>query len=83
MGQFGAREGVGDFAGTVSVNKSDLEKAEENAEKVYSKSEGIQEHDLVFGNVRRAHTLSCVRFFATPWTSPPGSSIHGIFQARI
>ena len=29
MGQFGAREGVGDFAGTVSVNKSDLEKADE------------------------------------------------------
>ena len=29
IGQFGAREDVGDFAGTVSVNKSDLEKAEE------------------------------------------------------
>ena len=61
----------------------DLEKTEENAEKVYSKSEGIQEHDLIFGNVRHARTLSCVRFFANPWTSPPGSTIHGIFQARI
>ena len=29
--------------------------------------------------------LSCVRFFMTPWTdnSPPGSSVHGIFQARM
>ena len=30
-------------------------------------------------------SLSCVWLFATPWTvcSPPGSSVHGIFQARI
>ena len=31
--------------------------------------------------------LGCVRFFATPWAvtdcSPPGSSVHGILQARI
>ena len=29
--------------------------------------------------------LSCVLLFATPWTShsPPGSSVHGIFQTRI
>ena len=27
--------------------------------------------------------LSHVWLFATPWTSLPGSSIHGIFQARI
>ena len=28
--------------------------------------------------------LSCVWLFVTPWTvSPPGSSVHGIFQARI
>ena len=26
---------------------------------------------------------SCVQLFATHWTSPPGSSIHGIFQAKI
>ena len=26
--------------------------------------------------------LSCVCLFATPWTSPPGSSVHGILQAR-
>ena len=25
---------------------------------------------------------SCVRLFVTPWTSPPGSSVHGISQAR-
>ena len=30
----------------------------------------------------RALSLSRVRLFATPW-SPPGSSVHGIFQARI
>ena len=30
-------------------------------------------------------SLSCVRLLVTPWTacSPPGSSIHGIFQARV
>ena len=27
-------------------------------------------------------SLSCVRLFATPWTVP-GSSVHGIFQARV
>ena len=27
--------------------------------------------------------LSRVRLFATPWTSLPGSSVHGILQARI
>ena len=28
--------------------------------------------------------LSCVQFFLTPWAvTPPGSSIHRIFQARI
>ena len=28
--------------------------------------------------------LSCVRLFVTPWTlAPPGSSVHGILQARI
>ena len=28
-------------------------------------------------------SLHCVQLFATPWTdySPPGSSVHGIFQA--
>ena len=32
-----------------------------------------------------AQLLSHVHLFATPWTiaCPPGSSIHGIFQARI
>ena len=29
-------------------------------------------------------SLTCVQLFATPWTvSLPGSSIHGIFQARV
>ena len=27
--------------------------------------------------------LSQVQFFAAPQTSPPGSSVHGILQARI
>ena len=31
-----------------------------------------------------AQSLSCVQLFVTPWPcSPPGSSVHGIFQARI
>ena len=33
----------------------------------------------------KVKSLSGVGLFATPWTvcSPPGSSIHGILQARI
>ena len=32
----------------------------------------------------RVQSLSCVQLFAIPWTvSLPGSSVHGIFQARI
>ena len=33
----------------------------------------------------KVESLSRVRLFATPWTvcSPPGSSVHGILQARI
>ena len=31
----------------------------------------------------KVKSLNRVRLFATPWTSPPGSSIHGIFQARV
>ena len=27
--------------------------------------------------------LSCVQLFGTPWTGLPGSSVHGIFQARV
>ena len=27
--------------------------------------------------------LSCVLLSVTPWTSLPGSSVHGIFQARV
>ena len=27
--------------------------------------------------------FSGVRLFLTPWTSPPGSSVHGIFQLRL
>ena len=31
-----------------------------------------------------AQSLSHVRLFATPWTvAPPGSSVHGILQARV
>ena len=33
----------------------------------------------------KVKSLSCVQLFVTPWTiySLPGSSVHGIFQARI
>ena len=32
----------------------------------------------------KVKSLSCVRLLATPWTtSPPGSSVHGIFQAVL
>ena len=30
-----------------------------------------------------AQSFSCVRLFATLWTSSPGSSVHGILQARM
>ena len=33
--------------------------------------------------VEMREMLVCVGLFVTPWTSPPGSSLHGIFQARI
>ena len=36
---------------------------------------GREEDDEMF-------VLSSVRLFATPWTSPPASSVHGFFQAR-
>ena len=31
----------------------------------------------------KVESLSRVRLFATPWTSLPGSSVHGIFQAIV
>ena len=31
----------------------------------------------------RAQSLSCVQFFATPWTEACASSVHGVSQARI
>ena len=32
----------------------------------------------------KVKSLSRVRLLATPWTvNPPGSSVHGIFQARV
>ena len=31
----------------------------------------------------KVKSLSYVRLFVIPWTSPPGSSVHGIFQAWI
>ena len=35
-------------------------------------------------HVRSAQSLSHVHLFVTPWTcSPPGFSVHGIFQVRI
>ena len=35
-------------------------------------------------NQVKVKSLSRVRLFATPWTdSPPGFSVHGIFQARV
>ena len=41
--------------------------------------------DWTESNYVSAQLLSHVWFFAVPWTiySPPGSSVHGIFQARI
>ena len=35
--------------------------------------------------LRTKDSLSCVQLFATPWAlcSPPGSSVHGILQARL
>ena len=33
--------------------------------------------------VSQCWSLSCARLFATHGFSPPGSSVHGIFQARI
>ena len=33
--------------------------------------------------VRVLKSLSHVQLFAAPWSSPPGSSVHRIFQARI
>ena len=30
-----------------------------------------------------AQLLSCVQLFAIPWGNLPGSSVHGILQARI
>ena len=30
-----------------------------------------------------AQSFSRVQLFVTPWSSPPGSSVHGIFRARI
>ena len=31
----------------------------------------------------KVKSLSHVQLFATPWTSPPGFYVHGIFQARV
>ena len=28
-------------------------------------------------------SLSCAQLFVIPWTRPPGSSVHGMFQARM
>ena len=33
--------------------------------------------------VRYVASVVCDRLCVTPWTSPPGSSVHGIFQARV
>ena len=51
---------------------------------------GLPGHQWTLGNIALWARSACVRsllqFFATPWTSPtnlPGSSVHGIFQARI
>ena len=38
---------------------------------------------LQSGLVVVVQSLSCVRLFCDPTDSPPGTSIHGIFQARI
>ena len=43
--------------------------------------------EILFGSYAAAATaaksLSRVQLFATLWSSPPGSSVHGIFQARV
>ena len=39
--------------------------------------------DSLVLEMREMLVLGHVRLFGTPWTSPPGSSFHGIFQARI
>ena len=31
----------------------------------------------------KRYSLSCVWLFVTPWTSPPGSSVHRILQTKI
>ena len=36
-----------------------------------------------FRKKEKEKSLSCVRLFVTPWNGPPGSSVHGIFQARV
>ena len=43
-----------------------------------------QNSKIIHLNMHMLSHFSCVQLFATPWTiSPPGSSVHGISQARI
>ena len=61
----------------------------------YGLSKGTQGEGLRASVARRpdAQTMAvpatpdafkcCIWHFVTPWTSPPGSSIHGVFQAGI
>ena len=39
--------------------------------------------DSLLAERREMFVFGRVRLIVTPWTSPPGSSLHGIFQARI
>ena len=41
------------------------------------------ELSCITGNKKKMKSLRRVRLFGIPWTSLPGSSVHGIFQARI
>ena len=38
---------------------------------------------IIYKQKEKVKSLSRVRLFATPWTSLPGSFVHGIFQTRI
>ena len=45
---------------------------------------GVCPHLLEYRGLSEMKSLSLVRFFVTPWTVVyHGSSVHGIFQARV
>ena len=52
---------------------------------IHSAFPPVKKNDIIVLCVCVLRNISCVQLFATIWTlySPPGSSVHGIFQARI